>query len=346
MLDDQMGETLRHAAQGIKVVRCEEGATAFSSPCSRRFDVLLDLAGGRRRRDRGDSIGGYTEPPAHGARVAGCGTHWQRAAGNCAVGQHARRASVSSGPLRSATQRQQTSVRTSWHRKRASWAEKGGRGALLYIDLAHFRRSTTHWAIGGDQVLSIVAQRLRACVKDGDTVARLGGDEFTADPAQRHRHHDGVHGGRSHHPVMQLPIRLARPIIACWPALASPCSQRTARNGRTGAQRRPSPCIARRNQDGARRSSTTPGWPNAARERSNTGLFRAVTRREFSLTSSRSIGSTMGGWREWRHCCAGRNRAVERWLSPAEFNSSRGGIRSHRRSGRLGHDTVCAQIAQ
>ena len=61
-----------------------------------------------------------------------------------------------------------------------SLAARNGRcGALLLIDLDHFKNITaTRGHIAGDLLLREVAQRLLASVREGDTVARFGGDEF------------------------------------------------------------------------------------------------------------------------------------------------------------------------
>ncbi|MFO1436525.1 MAG: EAL domain-containing protein [Gammaproteobacteria bacterium] len=60
-----------------------------------------------------------------------------------------------------------------------SSARFGRRLAVMYIDLDHFKRINDMLGQGaGDQLLQIVAEDLRGCLRDTDTIARVAGDEY------------------------------------------------------------------------------------------------------------------------------------------------------------------------
>jgi diguanylate cyclase (GGDEF)-like protein len=181
-VDPLMAATLRESRAGLTIVRCEEIRHSFLAPmqtAGAEFFWVWPVMVGERLA--AILAVGYAEAPAHGARVAGCGTHCAQRLG----------ASLSSSARSDQLYRQahfdpltqlpnRLLFRDRLEQEIVGAANSTVRGALLYIDLDHFKKvndSLGHEA--GDQLLSVIAQRLRSCVKDGDTVARLGGDEFT-----------------------------------------------------------------------------------------------------------------------------------------------------------------------
>jgi diguanylate cyclase (GGDEF)-like protein/PAS domain S-box-containing protein len=64
-------------------------------------------------------------------------------------------------------------------REAARCGRYAGRAAVLMIDLDEFKSvNDTHGHQAGDELLKVVAGRIRAALRESDAVARIGGDEF------------------------------------------------------------------------------------------------------------------------------------------------------------------------
>jgi diguanylate cyclase (GGDEF)-like protein len=182
MLDPAMVAALREADEGLTIASFEPGRHSFLEPlhcsgstcfwvwpvmASDELAAILTVA--------------YVEPPQTSDRIADTGMLCAQRLGlslsNSARAERLYR-QAHFDPLTQLPNRQlfREQLQEELHH-----AERDGTaGALLYIDLDHFKRvndSLGHEA--GDKLLAFVAQRLQGCVKEGDTVARLGGDEFT-----------------------------------------------------------------------------------------------------------------------------------------------------------------------
>ena len=83
----------------------------------------------------------------------------------------------------------------------------GTQVAVLFIDLDNFKRindSLGHEV--GDHLLQMVATRLKACLREGDSVARLGGDEFVLTVSTLIDSNDAVLVARKALDMLELPF--------------------------------------------------------------------------------------------------------------------------------------------
>jgi diguanylate cyclase (GGDEF)-like protein len=176
-LDREMLATLVMQSGGLTIARCEEARHSFLTPLQRTgaeiFWVWPVLVAGRVEAIIAI---GFREALTGDARITRCGGEFAaRLAAALSRSERDERL------YRQAHYDPLTALpnRLLFRECLAQELANGSRGALLYIDLDHFKSVNDGFGHAtGDQLLALVAQRLRAAVKEGDLVARLGGDEF------------------------------------------------------------------------------------------------------------------------------------------------------------------------
>ncbi|HWN45925.1 MAG TPA: EAL domain-containing protein, partial [Steroidobacteraceae bacterium] len=180
--DSSMIATVREASEGMTVARIEESRHAFllsMRDAGAEFFWLWPVVDDDRLAAL--LIVGYHSEPSRDPAVAEYGAAFaerlRAALSNSARDERLYR-QAHFDPLTQLPNR--ALFRDRLAQELAAAATGLTRGALMYVDLDHFKRvNDTLGHSAGDQLLSIVAHRLKACTKEGDTVARLGGDEFT-----------------------------------------------------------------------------------------------------------------------------------------------------------------------
>jgi len=180
--DNAMIATVRESPEGLTIARIEETRHSFLGSmrdCGAEFFWLWPVVDEDRLAAL--LIVGYHGEPARDPAVADYGAAFaerlRAALSNSARDERLYR-QAHYDPLTQLPNRALFRDRLS--QELAAAATGLTRGALMYVDLDHFKRvNDTLGHSAGDQLLSVVAHRLKACTKEGDTVARLGGDEFT-----------------------------------------------------------------------------------------------------------------------------------------------------------------------
>ncbi len=176
-LDREMLATLTAHGDGLTIARCEEARHSFLTPLRETgaeiFWVWPVLVAGRLEAILAI---GFREAPSADARITRCGAEFA-----ARLGAALSRSERDERLYRQAHYDPLTALpnRLLFRECLAQELASGSRGALLYIDLDHFKRVNDGCGHAtGDELLALIAQRLRAAVKEGDLVARLGGDEF------------------------------------------------------------------------------------------------------------------------------------------------------------------------